>query len=110
MKELAPYGDHLNGRILHGYVNETAIIFIGEKAKEKAENFQPQLPCALYLPWPSSPYKYRWPLYQAEVYLLDTGRSSASFIKQCVECFFSYGASKVRYHSNYWKIFRKEPK
>jgi hypothetical protein len=109
MRPFPPFGDHLNSMVLAGKPSLIAIVFMGNLSWKAAESFQEHFPCTMCLPPKTSPYRYRWPLYQCEVYLVDTGRSSNDFVRQCVACFFGHGARLIHYFSrSAMQTFRKE--
>lgn len=99
IKSLAPCGHYLQSQIFRGSIQEVVIIFMGKFSLERSLDFQDVLPYTLCLPPSTSPADYIWPLTNSEVYLVDTGSSSFSFIRFCALCFFSYGAKLVRYIS-----------
>lgn len=106
-KPLAPQGEWLKERVLAGHF-EIVIIFMGVKAKERAQSFLPELPYTLYLPYKESPSAYIWPVHGCEVNLIDTSPSSDAWIKHVVTCLFQHGAKIISYnHSNYFKTFRR---
>lgn len=96
---LAPYSNYLYERLLSGSKNEIAIIFMGHLAEERAASFQSHLPYTMYLPYPTSPLRYAWPLRNTQIYLCDTGHANYAFIKHCVTVFFAHGATFAHYIS-----------
>ena len=108
MQSLAPFGSYLQKQIMNGSTNEIAIILMGKRGKEIATDFQTHLPFTMYLPAGTSPYRYIWPVYHAEIYLWDTEQSSQSFIKSCVTCFMQHGAHIVHYGSKKSQYIFKE--
>jgi hypothetical protein len=117
MKPIAPYGQYLFNTI-DSEQNPVAIIFLGKYAAKRALEFQyyipdtenPYLPYTLYLPNRSSPNNYKWPIRNCDVYLIDTGESSTSFIRFCAKHFLYSGGIVVKYYSGLNKkplIFKK---
>src|SRR5262245_16681681 len=110
MKTLAPLDEHLQTLVWQSFPCNIGIVFMGPHGEERAKGFQRWMPYTLYLPHKTSPYRYRWPLYQVEVYLVDTGISGRGFVRQCIMCFFSHGARLIHYFSKgFSQTFRKEP-
>lgn len=88
--------EYLKKQILAGE-KEIVPIFMGPRAQILFESLLPHIPTCTYLPQLSSPYEYIWPIHGCDIYLVDTGRSSKSFIKTCVLCFRQHGANEIVY-------------
>ncbi len=84
---------------------EIIFIFMGEHGRKQSESF---LSNTLYLPYPTSPLRYSWPVKGCDVRLIDTSFSSHSFIKFAVLCLFGHGADVVHYYGQNNKILTFE--
>ena len=76
---------------------DITIIFMGAKGYECAYSLKDYYSNTFCLPHKTSPARYNWQVENHDIYLVDTGNSSQSFIDFCSLLFISRGANMVSY-------------
>jgi hypothetical protein len=94
MKKIPPYGHWLfkNQKDRH-----FAIIFIGHAGLNQANYFHPDLSYSMALPPFTSPFKYKWPVSNCDVRIVDTGQSRLEFIENFAALLSASGATQITY-------------
>lgn len=96
LKPLPPFGKLLELSLSIGKKPTNSIFFFaGIGSWQKAKTFT-RIQTVLCLPYGEDPFKYRWPIMECDVLVIDTGGLEPDYIEKLAYCLLIAGASIVR--------------
>ena len=99
MKIIPPYSKPLHDLQLTGHAPKNSVyIWIGNNAWIKGKSFSASQPTRnIVLPPWDAPEKYKWPVFECDILIQDTGYAELDYVTDLVFCLYQDGASIVRY-------------